>query len=415
MMRIFPSKPSGLLQIPPSKSQSIRALLFASFAQGKSKLSALLDSPDVLAMQKACALLGARFYSHENLLEVEGNALNIKSTKEIAAGNSGQILRFLAAMASLSPACIHFTGDESIQKRRPVEALLEGLSAFSVKVEKAKPFSIQGPAKPGMTFIDGSDSQPVSALLFLASRLPGQSIIHVKNPGEKPWIDLTLSWLRRFGVNYHNENYQRYLVEGKEQLPAFDYRVPGDYSSALFPIVLALISGKKFSLEGLDPNDCQGDGQLLPLLSSMGASLKWQGACLEVEGGEPLEGRSIDVNPFIDALPALAVLACFCKGKTTLYNAKIARKKESDRLFAMSKELRKMGAKIEEREDSLTIYPRRLHGAKLDGQQDHRIALALSLAALNASSASELLSPLVVAKSYPSFFSDLEALGAQFG
>jgi 3-phosphoshikimate 1-carboxyvinyltransferase len=245
--------------------------------------------------------------------------------------------------------------------------------------------------------LDGQDSQPVSALLMLGTFHPLE--LKVQNPGEKPWIDLTLSWLKRLNVPYVNDNYRSYKVSGGKGIDAFEYKVPGDFSSASFFKLATLITDSQIELENLDTNDVQGDKAVLDVLDAMSS-----------EG--PMR---IDVNPFIDALPVLAVAACFRKGATTLFNGAIARKKESDRIAAMAQELRKMGAILEEREDGLYIEPSSLKGAKLHSHSDHRIAMALSIAALGATGPSEISEVECTAKSYPNFFQELKKLGGKIG
>jgi 3-phosphoshikimate 1-carboxyvinyltransferase len=258
--------------------------------------------------------------------------------------------------------------------------------------------------------ISGLDSQPVSGILIATSFLKDPSEIFVKNPHEQPWIDLTLDWLNRFGISIRHQNYRHYVVPGGLKIQSFSTTIPGDFSTAAFPIVASMITGKSLVLTHLPYDDSQGDKELISLLREKGALIDWEGDRITVHGGL-FEGGTIDVNPFIDAVPILATLACFGKSPTTLVNAFPARFKESDRLAAIQEELSKMGARIESTKDTLTIYPSTLQGATLYSHRDHRIAMALCIAALKGKGSSEIHETGCISKSYPQFQKDLQELG----
>lgn len=336
----------------------------------------------------------------------------------IHSGNSGQVLRFVSAVAALSSGYTVITGDESVRLQRPIVPLMEGLrglGGFCAANEDHPPLIVRGPLRPGVTSLDGADSQPVSALLIAGSLLQGTTEIHVRNSGELPWVGLTLSWLTYLGVEWENESYHRLRVHGRGGFSGFSYTVPADFSSLLYPVAAAIVTRSTVSLENVDCTDVQGDKLVLAWLQEMGAAIQIESGQRRVTvlAGSQLRGREIDVNPCIDAVPLLAVLACFAEGKTRLYNAAIARKKESDRLSAITLELRKMGAQIFETEDALEITPALLHGAVLESHCDHRIVMALSIAALAAHGPSQVQGAEWVRKSYPGFFGDLESLGVR--
>lgn len=418
--QIFPSTLLGILSPPTSKSHTLRSILFASLAEGESCLSGLLDSPDALAMKQACVSLGATIVEESlGQLRIRGVAGRPHMARDIIhSGNSGQVLRFVSAVAALSTGYTVITGDESVRTNRPILPLMEGLrglGAFCAANEDHPPLIIRGPIQPGCTILDGSDSQPVSALLIAASLLRGTTEIHVRNPGELPWVGLTLAWLTSLGVQWENDAYTRFVVHGRGGFSGFTYKVPADFSSLLYPVVAAIVTRSSLTLENVDCTDVQGDKQVLVWLQEMGAALTVdaQHRRIEVRPGPRLRGMEIDVNPCIDSLPLLAVLACFAEGKTRLYNAAIARKKESDRLSAITTELRKMGAQIHETEEALEITPALLHGAQLESHCDHRIVMALSVAALAATGASHMQGCHWVKKSYSEFFTDMQAIGAK--
>ena len=360
--RIFPTKLKGHFGIPPSKSHTMRALIFAAKATTPSKITNYLKSPDTYSMITALRILGTHIDILDNTLHITPHPWTTPSYP-IDAGNSGQVYRFIKA---LSPT-VQITGDESIQKRRPITPLLEGLKQLP------------------NACIDGADSQPVSGLLMAMAFLDHPSTLRVINPGEKPWVAMTLSWFDFLGISYTNDQFENYRLPGFASYPGFDYTVPPDASSAAYPWAYNLIN---FGLVFDQPHDpTQGDHKLFEQ--------------------NPQGGGIIDVNPFIDALPILAILGCFAKKPLTLKNGALARKKESDRIAAMTCELTKMGANIIEHPDGMTIHPSPLHGADLLSHNDHRIAMSLIIAGLNASSPS-IIDTACIQKSYPNFIQELE-------
>jgi 3-phosphoshikimate 1-carboxyvinyltransferase len=248
---------------------------------------------------------------------------------------------------------------------------------------------------------------------MLAAFLPGTTRLEVDFPGEQPWIDLTLSWLDRLGVPHSNENYGAYEVTGPAPPGGFSYTVPGDWSSAAFPIAAALATNSALTLENMDVRDPQGDKAVLALWERMGArfSIDEKAGTVHVHRHQGLRGIAMDVNAVIDALPALAAVACFAQSPTVITGAAVARRKESDRISAIAGELARMGARIEEREDGLTVYPAVLHGAPVHSRGDHRIAMALAAAGLGCGQ-TVVEDAACVAKSFPGFAAAMRGVGA---
>ncbi|MDR2540110.1 MAG: 3-phosphoshikimate 1-carboxyvinyltransferase [Chlamydiales bacterium] len=418
---ISPSLLQGSIAIPSSKSQTLRAIFFALMGKGRSRIHNYLPSPDTCAMIKAVESLGVNIQKTDTTLWIEGTNRKLKSPKNVInAENSGLVLRFIGALVSLLPTYTVITGDRSIRCLRPIQPLLSALQylqvdARSVYVNGFAPISVKGPLMPGSAKLCGRDSQPVSALLMTTCFLEGQSHLQVTNPGEKPWIDLTLHWLKKLGAKIKHRNHEEYWISGKTQYEGFAYTVPGDWSSAAFPIAAALVTASEVILENLDLADHQGDKQIIHCLLSMGAHIEIDSSDKKViiKKTKSLKGISIDVNHFVDAIAILAVIGCFAEGKTHLYNAQIARHKESDRIAAITQELKKMGANIEEQEDGLVVYPSSLKAARLYSHRDHRIAMALSVAALAAEGTSLIDGVECIAKTYPNFIRDFKHLGAK--
>ncbi len=407
-----------IIKIVSSKSQTMRALLFSSLGIGTSEIYGILNSYDTESMIASLNQIGIEIVKYADHVRVKGvydKALSVDDLK-IDAGNSGQVLRFLGATLALFNGKYLLTGDCSIQNNRPVSPMIKALRELGAKVRYLgktgyAPVEIEGPIKAGNFRMDGKDSQPVSAMLIACSFLAGNSTIYVDNPGEKPWIELTLSWINKLGGSVVNENYQKYTVQGGMKYQGFKYRVPGDFSSAAFPLVSAIITNCHCILDNLDFEDIQGDKKLIDILAQMGANLNKdrKNNRLTVNPDRKLQGGVFDVNDIIDAVPILAVVGCFCENPLELRNCQIARFKESNRLEAITKELRKMGADIDCFEDRLIIKPSKLISAQVSSHNDHRIAMSLCVASLNSKGNSfGLDNAECINKSYPNFFDDLK-------
>ncbi|MEZ5314960.1 MAG: 3-phosphoshikimate 1-carboxyvinyltransferase [Chlamydiales bacterium] len=412
--KIYPSQLKGKLTVPSSKSQSIRALLFATLAKGKSVLTDLLPCPDMI---HTCRLLGADIQERESV-EVNGLGGKIDGAKDIInAGNSGLILRLVGAIAALSSKPIIITGDRSIRESRPIIPLIEGLNqlgglAFSILKNGQPPIFIQGPIRSGYVRVDGEDSQPISGLLIAGALAPGPVKIFVNNPGEIPWIELTRHWLEKFGISSMAYQGSYYEISGNALIEGFSYKVPGDFSSLAFPLVAAILTNSEVYFDNLDFDDLQPDKQLITILQQMGAKIELEEKGLCVKKGGKLHGMQINVNGCIDTLPILAVLGCLAEGETELVGGRIARKKESNRITAMATELRKMGGRIEEQEEGLLIHQSSLRGGIVESYSDHRIALSLAVAGLAAKGKTVVKNIGCVVKTFPNFQHQMLSLGA---
>lgn len=246
--KVTKSSLSGVIEASPSKSHTLRAVLFAGMAKGESQITHYLSSPDVLAMVEAIRQLGAEVLVTPEKITVVGNGGMIKNPDDVIdAGNSGQVLRFVAGILALQENYAVLTGDHSIRHNRPMQPLIDGINQLggfcvATKNDGYAPIIVRGPIKPGKARISGEDSQPVSALLIAAAFLGGVTEVTVDNMGEKPWVDVTIGWLNRIGINCENDNYARYVVHGGANYAGFNYAVVGDFSSILFPVVAAAVT-----------------------------------------------------------------------------------------------------------------------------------------------------------------------------
>ena len=412
----------GVITIPPSKSHTLRAILFASLARGESVIHHYLHSPDTQAMIQACSMVGAKIKKEEKKITVMGVAGKPCCPSDVIdAGNSGQVLRFITGISALIPGYSVITGDFSVRNRRPMQALLDALKQLNVMAVSTQenayaPVIVRGPLQGGGSVtLQGEISQPVSGLLMACAFAPNSTEIVVKNPGETSWIDLTLDWFKRLGIEYQCDGYKKYFIPGKSVVLGFEYTVPGDWSSAAFPIVAALITQSEMTLKNLDINDKQGDKEFVFELQKRGAIFEIDEVKkeLHIKKSDKLQGGEINVNRFIDAVPILSVLACFTESETRITGAGTARKKESDRLTSITKELKKMGAIIFEKEEELIISPRFLKGACVESHDDHRIAMALAVAGLAAQGKTKIENIDCVNKSFPEFVEAFQKLGAK--
>jgi 3-phosphoshikimate 1-carboxyvinyltransferase len=411
---------NGDITIPGSKSHTLRSILFASLADGNSTIRHYLASTDTDAMIDACRLLGAKIEVTPTLIQIQGTNGTISHAEDVInAGNSGIVLRFCAAIGALSSHPLVITGDHSIRHQRPMQPLIDGLaqlgvSAVSMRGDGYAPIIIHGPIKSGKTIVSGEDSQPISALLIASAFAEGPTHIEVRNAGEKPWIALTLDWFDRLGISYKNENFEEYYVPGKSRYKGFDYTVPGDLSSAAFPIAAALVTGSEITVHNMDMQDSQGDKELIFTLQKMGANIiiDEQRKVLHVKKGKTLSGITVDINNFIDAITILAVVACYAEGETWIQNGAIAKHKECNRIHCITTELRKMGANIVETEDGLRIQGSTLNGNKLNSHNDHRMVMSLAVAAMGAEGESTISDVECVSKTFSSFVQDFKLLGA---
>lgn len=416
---VHPSTISGTIIPPPSKSHTLRAILFALMGEGKTTIHNYLHSSDSTTMIKTIEHFGGKVKIFSNKLEIVGVGPHLPPANDVIdAGNSGIVLRFIGAIAALIPAYTVITGDLSIRHNRPVKPLLSALSQLGVFAESTKlddhaPIIIKGPLHGGKAHLAGYDSQPVSGLIIASSFAKNPTEISVHHPGEKPWIDLTLHWLDFLGIQYRRCNYEHYYITGNSHYKGFYYTIPSDCSSMAFPLAAALITRSPITIENIDSTNLQGDKKILHILSNMGATLFIKNSSLHIKGGGVLYGKKLDINDYVDAIAILAVIGCFAKGKTEIYNGAIARKKECDRIYAITTELKKMGAAIEEREGGLIVYHSKLIGAHLDSYHDHRIAMSLTVAALGAKGPSSINGVECIQKTYPSFARDMQQLGAR--
>ncbi|EAM6972443.1 3-phosphoshikimate 1-carboxyvinyltransferase [Salmonella enterica subsp. enterica serovar Ago] len=407
----------GAINLPGSKSVSNRALLLAALACGQTVLTNLLDSDDVRHMLNALSALGINYTlsADRTRCDITGNGgpLRASGALELFLGNAGTAMRPLAAALCLGQNEIVLTGEPRM-KERPIGHLVDSLRQGGANIdyleqENYPPLRLRGGFIGGDIEVDGSvSSQFLTALLMTAPLAPEDTIIRVK--GElvsKPYIDITLNLMKTFGVEIANHHYQQFVVKGGQQYHSPGrYLVEGDASSASYFLAAGAIKGGTVKVTGIGRKSMQGDIRFADVLEKMGATITWGDDFIACTRGE-LHAIDMDMNHIPDAAMTIATTALFAKGTTTLRNIYNWRVKETDRLFAMATELRKVGAEVEEGHDYIRITPpAKLQHADIGTYNDHRMAMCFSLVALSDTPVT-ILDPKCTAKTFPDYFEQL--------
>jgi 3-phosphoshikimate 1-carboxyvinyltransferase len=433
---IKPHRITGTIQIPASKSHTIRRLLIAALGEGISEIEYPLDSLDSRSCLEVCRALGAVIEEYHALRAdsqtvarwlVQGigsgaaDGTGKAPDKPLDVGNSGTTLFLALAAAALGKEPITFTGDAQI-RRRSAAPLLLALSGLGIQVSSAPqgraPITVQGPWKGGRVSLSCPTSQYLSALLLAAPLASAGTCTEIDVPllNEKPYIEMTLSYLDAQQVVYEAaEDRSWFRIMGGAFYRPMNGPVPGDFSSAAFPACAGAITGGPVTLLGLDPDDKQGDKAFFAMLQKLGATVIWEKTndtwMVIVSRKGPLKAGRFDLNATPDLLPIMAVIASYTEGETTLVNVAHARIKETDRIAVMAEELGKLGVWTEELPDGLRIRGKGtsaqtvpvLRGGRVDGHGDHRVVMALAVAALGAEAPVEIWGAEAADVTYPGF------------
>lgn len=414
------SKINGTVKAPSSKSYSHRAVILASLSQGKSKLFDVLYSEDVLSTIRACEALGAKIDRKKEIilkgdksqtvdyLEVEGtggklhNNLKDPSSDMVDLANSGTTLRIMTSVAALADNEVIFTGDDSL-KTRPMGALIDALELLGVKVESLNeknkaPLKIYPGYDGGEADILGSISSQFISSILISAPLSKKGVVLEVYPEfvSKPYVDMTISILEKFGIEIEEEEYQIHETCKKEHTDclgakfnvkpqkyiASDYIVEGDFSSASYLLAATAIAGGYLRIENLFSASKQGDKFILNILEEMGANVTVFDDYVSIRSNGNLQGIDVNLSDAPDLLLTVAVLGALAEGKTTISGVKHGRLKETDRIDTTCRELEKLGCKLEEFEDGMTIYGNTIGDGIVESHNDHRLAMAFSLLGL---------------------------------
>ena len=439
---------TGHITVPGSKSHTIRALILAAMADGTSHISNPLPSNDCLSTAAAVRKVGADVDFGDNQTSGAASVWTVKGAgaglhlpaDQIDVGNSGSLMYFLCPVLSTLPGQCTFTGDESIC-RRPVNHLIDALCQFGAKGRSLNkgpdgsegttpPFTFCGPIDVNKTLVtEGALSQYISGFMMAASRLNGTLKMELTNPKETPYLTMTKLWLESLGVPVTiSPDFKHISVTGPVPFKAFDRAVPSDWEGVAFPLIAALISDSSIIIDNIDGSGSQGDDKIVEVLQSVGADIDWKRGAgqLLVRGGKVLstaglpDGQlTVEMSAFPDAICALAVIACFIEGKTVFTDIDICRKKETDRIKAMTSELTKLGAHIVDEGNRLVVYGdggKSLHGGEVESYKDHRIVMSLACLGLGLTEGEKVTvnDAEWCSVTFPKFFEVMNEIGAGF-
>jgi 3-phosphoshikimate 1-carboxyvinyltransferase len=410
----------GSIRPPGSKSITNRALVCAALAEGASTLSGALDSEDTQVMIDSLRRLGipVERKNDGNQLAVSGCGGKIPASQaDLFVGNSGTTIRFLTALTTLGHGMYRLDGVPRMRER-PIGDLLSALNQLGADVRSdsannCPPVVVKASRLPGgrATIRGDISSQFLSGLLMAAPL--AQADVELMVEGElvsKPYVTMTIGVMREFGVEAHYSGLSRFTIAGHQQYRGCTFAIEPDASAASYFWGLAAVTGGEVTVEGLSRNALQGDVAFVECLEKMGCRISHNSCGISVSGeGVQLRGINVDMNGISDTAQTLAVVALFAEGPTTIRGVAHIRHKETDRIVDLARELRKLGAGVEELTDGLRIRPAPLHGATIETYNDHRMAMSFALAGMKVPGV-VIQNPSCTAKTYPVFFEDLNAL-----
>ncbi|WP_440027775.1 3-phosphoshikimate 1-carboxyvinyltransferase [Chromobacterium amazonense] len=417
---------SGVIKLPGSKSISNRTLLLAALSGGSTLVRDLLDSDDIRHMLAAMKLLGVKIEQQGDSRDFRvygcGGAFPVKNA-DLFLGNAGTAFRPLTAALALMNGHYQLSGVPRMHER-PIGDLVDALNAAGARIQYlAQPGFPPLAVEPAQVRcaepirVKGDVSSQFLTALLMALPLTGEQAV-IEVAGElisKPYIEITLNLMARFGVAVQREGWQRFVIAGGQHyISPGEVYVEGDASSASYFLAAGALAGGPIRVEGVGSSSIQGDVRFAEALEQMGASIKRGDNWIEAQAAGKLKAIDLDCNHIPDAAMTLAVAALAADGTTTLRNIASWRVKETDRLAAMATELRKVGAVVEEGLDYIRVTPpaELTPDAEIDTYDDHRMAMCFSLVSLLGAPVI-INDPKCVAKTFPDYFEALAALQAQ--
>jgi len=415
--KIQKSKLNGKITCPSNKSYTHRAIFLAALSDGKSIVKKILHSNDTIATISACRGFGVEVEEVENNVTIKNKIGEIVQSSMINAENSGTTIRIAIAIAALSGGNTTLTGDDSL-KKRPMQPILDALETMGVKTESDEgrpPIHINGKIQGKEISINGDiSSQFISALLIIAPRLPDGLIINVEGKlVSKPYVDLTIAIMKKFGVEVKiEEEYKRYVVSHQIYKPT-TFSIPSDFSNLALLLAANVLLGDGLDIEISLGDMPQGDEAIVDILEKLGVNVTLEDDIITTESPISLKGGKFDLSDTPDLLPAIAILALKSEKPIEMFNVKHARYKETDRIAIISRELKKIGLNVEEKDDGMILKKSsELIPAELNSENDHRLFMAFSIAGMFIGECT-VSDPDAVKVSYPEFISDLVNVGAK--
>ena len=411
---------AGSVALPGSKSISNRVLLLAALAAGTTTVRGLLEADDTRVMIDALRTLGIPVDDRDRSgVVVSGQSGRLARRADLFLGNAGTAFRPLTAVLAVAGGTYRLTGVPRMHER-PIGDLVQALRASGARIaylgnEGYPPLAIEpgeiNHARPIRIRGDIS-SQYLSALLMALPLAGGGAIEVVGELISKPYVEITLNLMRRFGVDVGREGWRRFDLPGAKYRGPGEILVEGDASSASYFLAAGAIAGGPVRVQGVGRGSIQGDVRFVEVLERMGARVALGEDWIEVSAGGKLRAFDLDMNHIPDAAMTAAVAAIFADGPCVIRNIASWRVKETDRIAAMTAELRKLGVTVEAGEDRLRVVPGTLKaGAAIDTYDDHRMAMCFSLAALGGVPVT-INDPDCVAKTFPDYFERLAAIAS---
>ncbi|GIW44710.1 MAG: 3-phosphoshikimate 1-carboxyvinyltransferase [Candidatus Binatia bacterium] len=409
---------NAVVTVPGSKSITNRALLLAALARGASTLEGALFSDDTEYMARAWQVLGIDVQEDREACRfvVRGGDGTFPAREaDLFVGNAGTAMRFLVAALCLGHGRFRIDGSPRMRER-PIQPLLDtlcqlGADAMSERGTGCPPVVVRAHGlRGGRASLEArQSSQFLSAVLQVAPCTQQGVELHRVGPLiAEPYVAMTIGVMQAFGAVVETDGRETFRVM-PQAYKAAHYRIEPDASSAHYFWAAAALCGGRVRVPGLNRRSLQGDVRFAEVLGEMGAQVEFGENFVEVRGTGELRGIDVDMNPISDTAMTLAALAPFATGPVRIRNVAHLRIQESDRLRAMTTELARLGVKVEEREDGLSVYPSAIAPAVVDTYGDHRIAMSLALIGLRVG-AIGIRDPHCVRKTFPEFFTKLEAL-----
>lgn len=410
---------NAVVTVPGSKSDTNRALIVAALADGPSQLRGALFSDDTRYMVSALRTLGFAVITDEPACTIRIDGLHGRipvSSANLFVGNAGTAMRFLTAFVALGQGQYRLDGTQRMRER-PIQPLLDGLNQLGVRAttqygNDRPPVIIEANGLQGgrVRMVGSQSSQYFSALLLVGPCTRDGMEIDVEDElVSRPFIDLTAAVMRRFGAAMHNEAYRRLIVPGGQRYRAREYDVEPDATSASYFFAAAAVTGGRVRVEGLGRDSAQGDLRFIDVLERMGCRVIRDDRSIDVIGPSRLRGIDIDMSEISDTALTLAAIAPFADGPVTIRGLAHTRLQETDRIAASVAELRRLGVRVDEFPDRMTIYPSLPHSGDVETYDDHRMAMSFALIGLRVPGI-RILNPACVSKTFPDYFERLARL-----
>lgn len=422
-VEVTPTVLRGSVNIPPSKSMSHRAIFCAALSDGISNIKNVLMSQDIKATCMAVESLGCKIkykkiqgYKNTYNLRIQGRSNMRLINESIDCEESGSTLRFIIPLLAILDKKVTVTGKGRLVSR-PLDAyysIFDKNKIYYTNKYGELPLTINGRLKPGEYEIRGDvSSQYITGLMFALPQIKGDSKLIITTDLEsKPYVDMTIGMLKRFGIDIINDDYKTFCIKGNQKFSASDYTVEGDYSQAAFWLTAGILGGDIYCND-LKMDSLQGDKVIVDIIEKMGGKIEKILLGYKTTMSST-QGITIDASQCPDLVPILSVMAALSNGRTEIVNAKRLRIKESDRLEAITEVLSILGADIVQYTDGLIIKGReKLIGGEVDSYNDHRIAMAAAIASIKCEEKVIICNSGSVKKSYPIFWEDFAGLGGK--